>query len=143
MAPEHAVRIPAAALAAIVAHARTERPRECCGLLVGIGDRVVEAVATANAAADPLRGYEIPPIEHIRQMRRCRTLTADTGQRHEVIGAYHSHPRSAPDPSATDVAQAFKDFLYVIAGPADADDVVTKAFRLTDEGMKTMKMEVC
>jgi proteasome lid subunit RPN8/RPN11 len=35
-----------------------------------------------------------------------------------VIGAYHSHPRSAAAPSATDAAQGFGDFVFVIVGLA-------------------------
>lgn len=137
------MRIRAAAREAIVAHARAERPRECCGLLIGAGDLIIEAVATANSAADPIRQFEIPPIEHIRQIGRCRALTAESGERHDVIGAYHSHPRSAAEPSATDLEQAFQDFVYVIAGPADADEVVTNAYRLTSDGMTPVAMEVC
>ena len=143
MTADDAVRIIAAALEAIVSHARAEQPHECCGLLIGAGGVVIEAVATANAADDPVRRFEIPPIEHIRQIRRCRALTAESGERHDVIGAYHSHPRSAAEPSPTDIEQAFQDFVYVIAGPADADDVVTKAYRLTNDGMKPITVEVC
>lgn len=137
------MRIRASALEAIVAHARAERPRECCGLLIGTGGLIVEAVATANVADDPSRRFEIAPVEHIRQIRRCRTLTAESGETYDVVGAYHSHPRSAPEPSPTDVAQAFQEFVYVIAGPADADDLVTNAFRLTSDGMRPVTMEVC
>ncbi len=126
-----------------MAHARAERPRECCGLLIGTGDLIIEAVATTNGAADPVRHFEIPPIEHIRQIRRCRTLTGESGKPHDVIGAYHSHPRSAAEPSPTDIEQAFQDFVYVIAGPADADNVVTNAYRLTNDGMTPITMEVC
>ena len=137
------MRVRAAALEAIVAHARAARPRECCGLLIGAGGVIIEAVPTENVAADPIRRFEIPPIEHIRQLRRCRTLTAESGEAHDVVGAYHSHPRSAAEPSPTDVEQAFQDFLYVIAGPADADDVVTNAYRLTGDGMIPITLEVC
>jgi proteasome lid subunit RPN8/RPN11 len=143
LTPEGVVRIRATALEAIVAHARAECPRECCGLLIGAGDLIIEAVATANSAADPVRRFEIPPVEHIRQIQRCRTLTAESGERHDVMGAYHSHPRSAAEPSPTDIEQAFQDFVYVIAGPADADEVVTNAYRLTSDGMTPVTMEVC
>ena len=137
------MRIRAAVLEAIVAHARVERPRECCGLLIGAGGVIVEAVATDNVADDPVRRFEIPPIEHIRQLRRCRTLTAETGEQHDVVGAYHSHPRSAAQPSPTDIEQAFQEFVYVIAGSADADEIVINAYRLTGDGMKPITMEVC
>ena len=33
-----------------------------------------------------------------------------------MVGAYHSHPRSTAVPSATDVAEGFGNFVFVIAG---------------------------
>jgi proteasome lid subunit RPN8/RPN11 len=95
---------------AIIDHARAEAPRECCGLLVGTGDQVVRAVPAANIAADPTRRYLIEPRDHLAAIRSAR---ADGLQ---VVGAYHSHPRSRARPSATDAADAFSDFLYVIVG---------------------------
>jgi proteasome lid subunit RPN8/RPN11 len=126
-----AVRIAPDVLDAIVAHARAAAPRECCGLLIGVDDEVVEAVATANVAGDPTRRYEIPPLEYIAQIRRCRALSASDGRGYAVVGAYHSHPKSAPEPSPTDVAQSFSEFLYVIAGPADGEVVTTQGYRLS------------
>ena len=129
--PERSVRIRTAAVAAIASHARAERPRECCGLLIGVDDVVIDAVATANVAADPVRQYEIPPAEYVAQIRRCRTLSAETGRRHDVIGAYHSHPGSAPMPSPTDLEEAFGEFVFVIAGPVtDAGEIEMRAYRL-------------
>jgi proteasome lid subunit RPN8/RPN11 len=51
----------------------------------------------------------------------------------DVIGAYHSHPSSAPVPSQTDIAEANSgsDFLYVIVSLI-ADDV--RAYRI-DQGV--------
>jgi proteasome lid subunit RPN8/RPN11 len=103
-------------LEAIAAHARREAPRECCGLLVGDADRIDEAVPAANHAADPLRRYQIDPAAFFALAKRVR------GTRQSVIGAYHSHPGSAAAPSRTDLAEAFADFYYVIAGPV-ADDL--------------------
>ena len=98
----------------IAAHARRDAPRECCGLLIGTDTEVsTEAVPVANEADDPLRRYEVPPIAHLAQIRRCRELKA-TGVNVGVVGAYHSHPRSAAEPSPTDREQAFQDFLCVI-----------------------------
>jgi len=48
-----------------------------------------------------------------------------------VIGAYHSHPRSAPVPSPTDLEEAFAEFLYIIAGPVDGSaHLELRAYRL-------------
>jgi proteasome lid subunit RPN8/RPN11 len=105
-----------------------EYPRECCGLLIGTPDRIVEAVPVANAAADPLRRYEIHPADYAAQIRRCRERRGVA-----VIGAYHSHPRSAPVPSPTDTAEAFAHFWFLIAGPVDADaPVYVRAYHLVN-----------
>jgi len=48
-----------------------------------------------------------------------------------VVGAYHSHPHSAPEPSPTDLEQAFPEFLFIIAGPAkDSEEVAIRGYRL-------------
>lgn len=115
--------------AAIAAHARRESPRECCGLLLGTPREVSEAVATANVAEGPERRYQISPADHFALIRRCRTAAGS--RRREIVGVYHSHPRSAPVPSPTDRREAFTDFLYIIAGPADDSvPLELRAYRL-------------
>ena len=129
-------------LDAITAHARRDAPRECCGLLVGTHVEIVEAVPTSNAADDPLRRYEIPAIEHLAQIKRCRALSAD-GRVLAVVGSYHSHPRSAPEPSPTDLEQAFEEFLYVIAGPVNSAHAVDiRGYRLTNGRFDAVELNV-
>jgi proteasome lid subunit RPN8/RPN11 len=103
----------------IAAHARRESPRECCGILVGVDDEIVEAVPAANLAADPLRRYEVSPADYFRQIKRCRDSGGDGQPPSRIVGVYHSHPRSAPAPSPTDLEQAFEEYVYLIAGPVD------------------------
>lgn len=104
------VTMPDAVVRSLVAHARREAPNECCGLLLGSGSEIVEALQATNISETPLRTYTIDPADHFRALRAARELGLD------VIGAYHSHPRSAARPSATDLALAFSDFLFVIVG---------------------------
>lgn len=125
------MRVRRAVLDAITEHARREQPRECCGLLLGTEGEVTEAVATSNVADDPLRRYEIAPLEHLTQLRRCRV--APSHEPLAVVGAYHSHPRTAPVPSPTDLDQAFEDFLFVIAGPVEGKEPFEiRGYRLRD-----------
>ncbi|HXG88222.1 MAG TPA: M67 family metallopeptidase [Vicinamibacterales bacterium] len=98
--------------AAIIAHAREAAPDECCGLLVGDSGAIVDAIRAGNVADDPTRRYLIDPADHFRALRDARHRSLD------VIGAYHSHPRSAPIPSVTDAAEGFSHFTYVIVGLA-------------------------
>ena len=112
------IRITPDALRAIIARARRDHPNETCGLLVGRGDHVLEAVEAANTAADPARRYEISPVDYFAQIKRCRRISTQSGGTFAVLGAYHSHPDSEPEPSPTDREEAFDDFVYLIVGPA-------------------------
>ena len=106
---EDALLIPAGECDVILAHAVRDAPREACGLLVGAGGAVIRVAPTANADDSPTR-YTVPPDAHLAGIRAARRDGLD------VIGAYHSHPRSAADPSPTDTAEAFAGFVFVIAG---------------------------
>jgi proteasome lid subunit RPN8/RPN11 len=113
----------------LVAHARETTPAECCGLLIGVGDSITETARTENLASDPNR-FEMDPGDHIRARREARARGLD------VLGFYHSHPRSPATPSASDRAEAwYPEHLYLIvslrAEPAEvrlyrmhADDFV-------------------
>jgi proteasome lid subunit RPN8/RPN11 len=111
------MRVGQTVLDAVAAHARREQPRECCGLLIGTATELIEAVPARNVADDPTRRYEISPVDHFAQIKRCRASAHDGAPSLRVVGAYHSHPRSVPEPSPTDLAQAFEAFIYIIAGP--------------------------
>jgi proteasome lid subunit RPN8/RPN11 len=122
---EESIRIRPEVLAAIERHARSAAPAECCGLLIARDGCIDEAVEAENQAADPLRQYEIGPRVYLDAIKRCRGTDAI------VIGAYHSHPLSPPEPSPTDRAAAFADFLYAIVGPVSGPgDLTIRAYRL-------------
>jgi proteasome lid subunit RPN8/RPN11 len=104
------VRITAEVIRAIEAHARETAPDECCGLLIGTPDVITLSVPARNIADERRRRYEIDPRDHFDAIRRARTLDLD------VVGAYHSHPHSAPVPSQTDRSEAFESFLFLIVG---------------------------
>jgi proteasome lid subunit RPN8/RPN11 len=108
------VRMPAAVIADLLAHARDDSPNECCGLLVGRRGVVERAVRARNLEAGPTR-YLIDPQDHFAAIKAAR---AD-GLR--VIGAYHSHPAGPAAPSPSDIAEASggSDFLYVIVWPSN------------------------
>jgi proteasome lid subunit RPN8/RPN11 len=132
---ELSVRVTRGVLDAIAAHARADAPRECCGLLIGADGRIDEAVPVENRAGDPLRRYEIDPRAHIAAIKRCR------GTASSVLGAYHSHPRSAPEPSPTDLAEAFGDFVYVILGPVTGTSAgEIRAYRLIGGNFRPVQL---
>jgi proteasome lid subunit RPN8/RPN11 len=93
----------------VLAHARDEAPNECCGLLIGNRVTIEGSVRARNREASPTR-YLIDPEDHFAAIHAARAA----GKR--VVGAYHSHPASAPQPSESDIAEARwgSDFVYVI-----------------------------
>jgi [CysO sulfur-carrier protein]-S-L-cysteine hydrolase len=128
------VRILAGAIAAMVAHAREDAPDECCGLLLACGDTIHEAVRTRNAKRSP-SAYLVHPEDHVAALKRAR----QEGTR--VAGAYHSHPRSAACPSATDVAEAYDpELLHVIVSLAGAGGEV-RAWRIAGGEAQPVEFE--
>jgi len=135
------MKIRAAVLDAIGAHAHRESPKECCGILIGAGEEIVEAIAAANVAEEPSRCYEVSPADHIVQIRRCRDGAAAGDPALRIIGVYHSHPHSGPVPSPTDLDQAYHEYLYVIAGPADGSaPLEIRAYRLSGERLLDVQL---
>jgi [CysO sulfur-carrier protein]-S-L-cysteine hydrolase len=97
----------------MVAHARAEAPNECCGMVASNGDEAVKVFAAENAAASPLR-YEIDGVEQYRIQMEIDDAGLNLG------AIYHSHTRSEPYPSQTDINLAFyPDAVYVIIGLAN------------------------
>ncbi len=116
-----------AALDAIVAHARQEAPNECCGLLVGKGPVVEQAVATRNDAESPRTRYRVNPADHFAAIRRLR------GTGRQIVGAYHSHPATEPAPSPTDLAEAWPaPFIYLIVSLKGQARPDARAYRMVD-----------
>jgi proteasome lid subunit RPN8/RPN11 len=129
------MRIAQAMLDQIVEQARAEAPNECCGMIASTNGRAVAVHPATNAAASPLR-YEIDPHEQYR----IQTAIEDAGL--ELGAIYHSHTRSAPYPSQTDINLAFyPEALYVIVGLA-GDEPEVRAYSIVDEVVTERELEV-
>jgi [CysO sulfur-carrier protein]-S-L-cysteine hydrolase len=129
------VRISQALLDEIVAHARAEAPNECCGMIAAQDGVAVAVHRARNAAASPLR-YEMDGMEQYK----IQTAIEDAG--YELGAIYHSHTRSAPEPSQTDINLAFyPEALYVIVGVAGAEPDI-RAWRIVDGAVSQAALEV-
>jgi proteasome lid subunit RPN8/RPN11 len=129
------MRIARSMIERIVAQARDEAPNECCGMIAGRDGVAVSLHPARNAAASPLR-YEIDGMEQYR----IQSAIDDAGL--ELGAIYHSHTRSAPVPSQTDINLAFyPDALYVIVGVAEAEAEV-RAWTIVDGKVSEATLEV-
>jgi [CysO sulfur-carrier protein]-S-L-cysteine hydrolase len=109
----------------MIVHAQAEAPIECCGIVGTRDGEAVKLYRAVNAEASKLK-YNIGPDELIRIYNDLEDEGLDLG----VI--YHSHTRSDPYPSQTDVnLAAYPDALYVIVGLAQ-DEPEVQAYEIRD-----------
>ena len=119
----------------VIAHAREDAPNECCGMIASSGGEAVAVHRARNTAASPFR-YEMDGMEQYR----IQSEIEDAG--HELGAIYHSHTRSAPEPSQTDINLAFyPEALYVIVGLKSPQPDV-RAWRIVDGQVSEAALEI-
>jgi [CysO sulfur-carrier protein]-S-L-cysteine hydrolase len=126
----------------LVAHVLEDRANEICGVVAVEGDRPAgsrRAVAVhraANMYRSPLR-FEIEPME----LFRLNTEIEDAGL--ELGGIYHSHVRSEPYPSQTDInyAAGWPGVEWIIVGLATREPLV-RSFLIEDGAVRDVELEV-
>ena len=129
------MRIARSMLDQIIEQARAEAPDECCGMIASVDGEAVAVHPAENKAHSPLR-YEIDGMEQYR----IQTAIDDAG--HDLGAIYHSHTRSDPLPSQTDINLAFyPDALYVIVGLKGPEPDV-RAWRIVDGKVTEAALEV-
>jgi proteasome lid subunit RPN8/RPN11 len=124
------MRLPAELLEQVVAHAGEESPNECCGVLaVELAEpvRAVRVYRATNTAASPLR-FEIDGLEVLRFMEEME------GEGLELGAIYHSHTRTAPYPSQTDInfAAHWPGVEWLIVGLADGAEPEVRSYLIDD-----------
>jgi proteasome lid subunit RPN8/RPN11 len=110
----------------MIAHAREEAPNECVGMVGSSDGRAVAVYRAENAEASPLR-FRIDPEEQLGLHNKIE----DAGQ--ELGAIYHSHTRTEPRPSQTDInfAKLWPGVLWIIVG-LDGDQAEVRTWRIDD-----------
>jgi proteasome lid subunit RPN8/RPN11 len=99
----------------IRAHGAETYPHECCGALIGSGDRIAAAVALPNTTEEgPRRRFLVRPSDY----RMAEKEASARGG--ELLGFYHSHPDHPARPSQFDLDHAWPNFAYIIVAVAAA-----------------------
>jgi len=113
------MRIARALVDEMIAHARDDDPNECCGLVSRRNGDAVKVYRTTNTEASRFR-FVIDPAEQLRIYNEIEDAGLDLG------AIYHSHTRSAPYPSQTDInfAKDWPGVLWIIIGLADGEPEV-------------------
>ena len=131
------MRISRPLLDEIVAHARAEAPNECCGMVASEDGRAIEVHPAVNAAASPLR-YEIDPADQYRIEMAIEGAGRDLG------AIYHSHTRSEPYPSQTDVnfAAGWPGVEWLIVGLATDSGPEVRSYLIDGGAISEMAVEL-
>ena len=118
----------------LVAQARAEAPDECCGMIASLDGEAVAVHPAVNKAHSPLR-YEIDGMEQYR----IQTAIEEAG--HDLGAIYHSHTRSAPEPSQTDINLAtYPHWRYLIISLENAP--VVRVWRIADGRVEEEELDV-
>ena len=115
----------------LISHAREEAPNECCGVVAVAAGRPMRAATVhraVNIAASPLR-FEVDG----RQL--LQTIEEIEGAGSELGAIYHSHTRTAPYPSQTDInfAANWPGVEWLIVGLASGEPPQVRSY-LIDGG---------
>ncbi len=121
----------------IVAHAVRDAPNECCGV-VAVRDGTATAVhATENLAASPLR-FEVDGPALFGLLEAIEDAGGELG------AIYHSHTRSPPYPSQTDVnfSAGWPGVEWIIVGVAGGAEPEVRSYRIDDGEISDVPIEV-
>lgn len=114
--------------AAIEAHGRETYPHECCGALLGEGDRVVATFPLPNVTTEgPRRRFRISDQDYLTSERQASARGLS------LLGFYHSHPDHPAVPSQYDLDHAWPTFVYPIVSVVNGRAEVLRAWALKDD----------
>ncbi len=120
----------------IVAHGKSGKPLEICGLLVGKKSGEASEVLEVHAV-DSLdkseKTYTLDSLQYLKIDRAARNSGL------EIVGIYHTHPATEPYPSPTDMERAhwpetddllFPGFSYLIVSLRDVENPEPRSFKI-------------
>ena len=121
----------------MVAHCLGAYPEEGCGLITG--DMATSSVAgvhcTPNLAASA-QVYTVDPIEHLWIDRSAEAAGLS------VIGVFHSHTRTDPYPSPTDVRQAPDASWHYVLVSLRHEVASVRSYRIVDGVISEESIEI-
>jgi proteasome lid subunit RPN8/RPN11 len=128
----------------VVSHARAEFDAECCGVIAVEADgsgaggpaRAARVHRATNVHASPLK-FEIAPGELLKLWQECQRDGCDLG------AIYHSHTRTDPYPSQTDInfAARWPDVEWLIVGLAKGEAEV-RCYLIEEGEVREVPLEV-
>ena len=125
------MKVDEALVAEMVAHAREEAPNECCGFVAARDGVAVEVRRAVNQAASPLK-FEVDGLEVMRALDDFEDAGAELG------AIYHSHTRTPPYPSQTDInfAANWPGVEWIIVGLDRKGEATVRTYLIEDGNVR-------
>ena len=120
----------------MIAHSREEAPNECCGMVAVRDGAATEVHRAANTEASPFR-FVIGAKEQLQILEAIESAGQELG------AIYHSHTRTPPPPSQTDInfAAAWPGVLWVIVGLSGGEAQV-RTWRIAEGQVSEVELDV-
>lgn len=121
----------------VVEHAVRDAPNECCGVVLGRDDSATTVRELENLAASPFRfdidGRQLLPL-----------VFADDDESEQLLAIYHSHTRSDPYPSQTDVnfAAGWPGVEWLIVGVSRNAEPDSRSYLIDGGVIKDVALEI-
>ncbi|UGS37714.1 M67 family metallopeptidase [Capillimicrobium parvum] len=127
------MRVAPALLKEIIAHAREEAPNECCGLVAVRDGEATDVRRAVNQAASPLK-FEVDGLEVLHVLDEFEDAGAELG------AIYHSHTRTPPYPSQTDInfAANWPGVEWIIVGLDRGGEATVRTYLIEDGNVREL-----
>ncbi|HEX5853800.1 MAG TPA: M67 family metallopeptidase [Solirubrobacteraceae bacterium] len=124
----------------VIAHALEDPTNEVCGVVAvepGPPARATRVYRATNVHASPLK-FEIHPDELLKLWNACQQDGCDLG------AIYHSHVRSKPYPSQTDVnfAASWPGVEWIIVGLSSGAEPEVRSYLIEGAEVREVALEV-
>lgn len=120
----------------MIEHAREEAPNECCGMVAARDGEVVRVYRATNVEASPFRFV-------IDQQQQFEIYNEIEAADMELGAIYHSHTRTQPRPSQTDInfGKWWPGVLWIIVGLVGEEPEV-RTWRIDDGAVSEAELVV-
>lgn len=120
----------------IFKHGEETYNEECCGLLIGTENKVLEVRRMRNTnSGTRSRRYNIDPLE----LMKVENEVDERGL--EIIGIYHSHPDHPARPSQFDLDHSFPNLSYMVLAVESGEASEITSWRRVDGDQREFAQE--
>lgn len=123
--PQRSFGLPERLYRKMIAHCLEEKPLEACGILLGAGDRAEKGYALDNELRSPV-------LYRVDQVQMLTVLNEAEQERRNLVAIYHSHVKTAPIPSETDIKIAYWPEAYYLIVSLALREPQVAVYRIVD-----------